>query len=134
MKPWIVVIALGAVLCVSVVLHLTQYGQIGVLEARLDRFEKSTVKALAGNLVALERTLSHQWVLETLFLQSSEIRSTFALIKDYNARVKPGDCTNGQGDCNGQTTKLLRSKSVRHRTPLSTGAWTENVPLLPSSP
>jgi hypothetical protein len=134
MKPRTVVFVLIAVLGVSVVLHLVQYGQVGVLEARVERFEKMTVKALAANLVALEKTLSHQQVLESLFLHSAELRLTFEHLENYNAKMKPRNYTNVKGNYDAQTAKLLREKPIQRRVPFGTGAWDEAFPLLAPAP
>lgn len=123
MKPYVVAFVIALMAGAFVVLHLAQHGQIGDLEARQERFEKITTRALASNLIALEQTLSYQRALEAVFRRSQELRLTFAQIENYNAKTKPRNYTPTPGEYNAQTPKLLRTKSVQHSTPFGTGAW-----------
>ena len=134
MKPLTVAVVLAAVLGVFLVLHLVQYGQIRELETRLARFEKTTTKALASHLIALEATLSHQRVLEQIFMHSAELRLTFERIENYNARTRPHDYTTAHGGRDAQTKKLLQTEPVQRSALFGTGAWEEIVPVHAPSP
>ena len=134
MKPLTFAVVLAAALGVFLVLHLVQYGQIRQLETRLERFEKTSTKALASHLVALERTLSHQKVLEQIFMHSAELRLTFEQIENYNAKMNPRGYTTAHGGRNGQTPKLLQTQPVQRCAPFGTGAWEKVVPVHSASP
>jgi hypothetical protein len=113
---YLVATALVVLAACTVLLHITQYGQIRALETRLEKFEKDTAQGMLTNLAMLERTLARQDILEQFIRHSQDIRLAFELIKDYNISVKTS-----RGAKNETIPEILRAELLRTCPPLGTG-------------